>query len=257
VSNAPRSLRRDYDRAHCMPILSIDVGLQRLAPVADGVDLWRIDLDALAPLVDGALLSDEERHRAERLRFERDRGRYLAAHFALRVLLGRALAHAPETLVFTQAEFGKPQLAGMPRCAFNLSHSEGVALVALGGERALGVDIEVIRELSDVHALAQRCCTPAECAQLFAQPAHALSRFFLRIWTRKEACLKAMGVGLSAGLQSVEVDANDLAADGDDGQLIEVAVPARRERLQLHTLALGQEQVGALAISAAPGTLAR
>jgi len=239
-----------------MHTLSIDVGVQRLAPVAQGVDLWRIDLDALAPFVEIKLLSDEERVRAERLRFERDRGRYLAAHLALRVLLGRALARSPDTLIFTQAEFGKPRLAVAPQCAFNLSHSEGVGLVAIGGEHELGVDIEVVRELNDVHALAQRCCTDAECAVLFAQPAHALSRAFLRSWTRKEACLKALGVGLSAGPQSVEVDADGMADDGRC-QTIEVMLPARQERLQLHTLALGPEQVGALAIGAAPGMRVR
>ena len=239
-----------------MSMQLIDAGAQRLAPIVAGVDVWRIDLDALAPLADIKLLSDEERHRAERLRFERDRGRYLAAHFVLRVLLGRALARAPETLVFTEAEFGKPRLAVAPRCAFNLSHSEGVGLIALGGDRELGVDIEMVRELGDVRALAQRCCTDAECAQLFAQPADTLSRAFLRSWTRKEACLKAMGVGLSAGPQSVEVDANGTAVEGDP-QTIDVSLPTRHARLQLHTLALGHDQVGALAIGMTPQMSAR
>ena len=112
-----------------MSMQLIDAGAQRLAPIVAGVDVWRIDLDALAPLADIKLLSEDERHRAERLRFERDRGRYLAAHFVLRVLLGRALARAPETLVFTEAEFGKPRLAVVHAAQLGLFAKDAASLV--------------------------------------------------------------------------------------------------------------------------------
>jgi 4'-phosphopantetheinyl transferase len=227
--------------------MSIDAGLRRLPSIADDLSLWRIDLDAVASVVTSVPLSEDECRRAECLRFERDRRRYIAAHVALRELLARALDCKPEALQFTHNEFGKPQLVAAPRCAFNLSHSEGVGLVAIGAGLDVGVDIEVMRELSDVHALAQRCCTSAEYAALFARPDAEHSFAFLRNWTRKEACLKAVGVGLSIGPQAIEVDAHGAAEDGV-AQTIEVKVRAFVERVQLRSLSLGEAMVGAVAI---------
>ncbi len=151
----------------------------------EGVTVWKVSLDtALASVC----LSLDEQARAERFRFERDRQHYIACRSALRVLLGEALGIAPESVVFTYGPQGKPQCSEL---AFNVSHSDNLALIALGAE---GVDIEKLRTDFNPHELARRIFTESECGQLRTHTD------FFAIWTRKEAVIKAEGGGFSSPL---------------------------------------------------------
>ncbi len=161
-----------------------------------GTRVWVMDLDR-APAAGAELLSASERARAERFAFERDRRRYVTAHVALRQVLAEeaGLARSEE---FTIGTHGKPCLQGKHRVAFNLSHSAQWAAIAIAPGGEVGIDIEVPRAIDDLDDLARSHFTPSEQAELMEanEPSARVLSFF-RGWTRKEACLKAIGSGLS------------------------------------------------------------
>jgi 4'-phosphopantetheinyl transferase len=177
------------------------------------VDIWKLCLDN--PL-DGpskadstaSVLSSDELERASRFHFDKDRTRFIRCRFALRSLLADYLAVPAPQIHFEYSASGKPQLATgqNPRCLqFNLSHSANLALIAVGTELQLGIDIEKIREEVDTAALAQRFFSPREGAGLQALPDNLRVPGFFACWTRKEAFLKATGTGLSFPLADFSV----------------------------------------------------
>lgn len=204
-------------------------------------ELWRIDLDQHVPAAALAKLSADEVARARRFVFERDRHRFIAAHAALRQLLGQHSGQAGERLRFVAGRFGKPALASAD-LHFNLSHSHGIGLVALSSRNELGVDVEVLRPMPDALALAAAYFSPAEQAALTACPVAQRDRAFFVCWTRKEACLKAVGIGL------------DLATDGFDvgiapvAQTVTLTTPDGVEQLRLQSFEDGDDTIGALAL---------
>lgn len=167
----------------------------------DTVRCWRIALDAPAPdAAATARLCAHEHERARRFVFERDRLRYLHAHVALHRLLAQALGRSDDTtrpLPLAQRPSGKPWLPTAPRLRFNLSHSGDTAVVAISTAAEVGVDVELPRPVPEALALARAHGTPAEQQALAALPAAAREQAFLQLWTRKEACLKALGTGLA------------------------------------------------------------
>jgi 4'-phosphopantetheinyl transferase len=188
------------------------------------VHVWRIALDCGSGSFSilESLLSRDERHRADRFRFEALRRRWIVAHGALRVILARYSGAAPERLEFDLGPYGKPELAGRrERLAFNLSHSGDLALVAVTGARCVGIDIEVVRHDLDHEALTRQFFANGEAEHIQAlAPAARIAAFFA-CWTRKEAFIKAIGGGLSIELKSFQVTvqpdapARLLRMDGD------------------------------------------
>lgn len=211
--------------------------------------LWRIDLDQPVPTEAHARLSAEELARAARFVFPRDRQRYIAAHAALRQVLARRLGNgaepAAEPLAFVHGPHGKPALAAPAHLHFNLSHSRGVGLVALSEDCELGVDVEQIRPMNDATAMAAAYFTSAEQAALAACEADAgagaRDRAFFTCWTRKEACLKALGIGLYLAPRGVEVGVLPVA------RTVEIATPGGIERVQLQSFEDG-DIVGAVGL---------
>ncbi|MBX3611466.1 MAG: 4'-phosphopantetheinyl transferase superfamily protein [Hydrogenophaga sp.] len=185
------------------------------------VDLWLIDLgDPPAEGADDRWLSPQERARAARFHFPRDAHRYRRSHQALRELLGRHLECPPESLQFAEGAHGKPVLTSPGAPPFNLSHSGRWALLGIGAETPVGVDIEVERPLDDLLTLARQNFSQTEFNSLLATPADARMVTFYRCWSRKEACLKALGSGLSiephvfeAGTNTAEVRTRIAVAD--------------------------------------------
>lgn len=150
-----------------------------------------------------ALLSDHERARADRyVRAEHGR-RYTVAHAHLRAVLARRLGTAPHSVAYERGAHGKPALPGTP-LHFNLSHSGGYGLIGIH-ERELGVDIERERPQLNVLGLAHRYFTAQETAWLQALPESGRARGFSRLWTCKEAWMKADGRGLALPLGRLEV----------------------------------------------------
>lgn len=142
-----------------------------------------------------ATLSDAERGRMEAFRFGAHRAAFLRRHAWLRCVLGRLVDQPAAALRFTEGRFGKPALQG-PGPVFNLSHSEGSALLATAGRGALGVDVEACRPLEQLESVSARILHPTEAAAWGAlAPGDRLDAFY-RVWTRKESVLKATGEGL-------------------------------------------------------------
>lgn len=164
-------------------------------PCPSGVELWLVDLDQ--PGDPSPWLAPEELARAGRFHFEHDARRYRASHSALRQLLARRTGLAPQALCFDQGTYGKPRLAAAQPPHFNLSHSGGWALIGICASAPIGVDIEAARAMDDLLALAEHNFSPREFEALRGQPQDRQPQAFLRCWTRKEACLKALGSGLS------------------------------------------------------------
>jgi len=179
--------------------------------------LWALDVDDGERERLAAFLSDDETARAARFVFERDRERFVVGRGRLREILARKVSRAPAELRFSYSENGKPALQGFGDAQFNLSHSEGVAVLALSQAFELGVDVEFVRPLKE--DVAERFFSRREIDQLASLPADDQLAGFYRCWTRKEAIVKAIGDGLSRPLDSFDVS---VGAD----------VPAVVERLE-------------------------
>jgi 4'-phosphopantetheinyl transferase len=171
------------------------------------VHVWTVGLDAEPDRVSQLLasLSGEERVRAARLRTTELRLRFIVAHGAVRSILGSYLNVGPEQVTFEVTRLGKPSIAGS-HLTFNLSHSDGLALCAVAQGGHLGIDVERIRPLLDADGIAKRYFAPKEASAYAACPETERSAVFFSTWTRKEAFLKATGLGLQRPLDSFEVD---------------------------------------------------
>lgn len=174
-----------------------------LAPGQEGVSVYLAELDAP---VDLAALDDEERARAGRFVRESDARRFAAARSCLRALLAEHTGIPAAESRFALNEFGKPSLV-YPVCdvEFNVSHSGGLALFALTRGRRVGIDIELARELDDLEAIARRFFAVPEREAIARLPIHERTGAFYRVWTRKEAYIKAIGTGLSTPLDEFAV----------------------------------------------------
>jgi 4'-phosphopantetheinyl transferase len=172
------------------------------------VDVWTISLDApRAPI-----LTEQERSRASRFRFDRDRLRWTNARSALRAVLGQHLDAAPLDVQFTFGPHGKPAVEGVE---FNISHSQGWAMIAVAGTVPVGVDIEGIREEVDIAKLLLR----------LGEPGHAGSTSELyHAWTRREAKTKALGIPL---MEAPRGDVRAIDVEAPPGFAASVALVAR------------------------------
>lgn len=166
---------------------------------------WSLDADRLSGETAEALLTEDEKARGRTFVSPRLRQRFVAGRARLRSLLGQHLGLDPRALVFMQNAFGKPRLAHHPSVHFSLSHSGDQAILAVSDQLELGADIERVRALDHLD-LARRYFHPNETTLIgsLPRPDEQLQAFF-RIWTLKEAIVKALGVGLSIPLDSFEV----------------------------------------------------
>jgi 4'-phosphopantetheinyl transferase len=175
------------------------------------VHVWRERIGEPSPCAEG-LLSADERRRADRLLRQEDRWRFVQARAALRTILARYCGAGPDAIVLREGRNGKPELERRPSCrdiCFNLSHSGELALLAFAVGTPVGVDVEAVRPIPEEQELAQRFLTASERLALGA--VRDRESAFLRIWTLKEALLKATGEGLG-GLEQVEVDLSESGA---------------------------------------------
>jgi len=190
------------------------------------VHLWccRVDLRGAEAAERRGILSDEERARADRFHDAKTRIAFIVARNWLRRVLALYIPVPPPQLRFCETAFGKPFLAnehGKRAIAFNLSHSGELAIVAVADGMPVGVDIERIRPVSG--DLLAGCLAPREFAMLAALRPALREESFIRCWTRKEACLKAIGIGLNGSPSSFEVSldpsrARLLAVESDQAE---------------------------------------
>src|SRR6266496_3516573 len=174
------------------------------------VHLWRIDLAA----VSGGeqrwkeILSSDERERSARFHFSQDRQFFTATRALLRIIAGNYVDSDPTKLIFQYSKKEKPSLTqsgSASQLEFNVSHSGAMALLAFARGRALGVDVEQIRDNFDHAAIARRFFSEEEQRQLAELVPSERYHGFFRCWTRKEAYIKAQGAGLSLPLHQFDV----------------------------------------------------
>ena len=182
-----------------------------------------------------SLLSPDEKARAERFYFERDRNRYIFGRGILRVLLGGYLQMEASKITFVYGPYGKPAIESMPSnktLQFNLAHSNDWAIYAFGWDQPLGIDLEHIRPMPDVDDLAERFFSARESALIHSLSGDQKWETFFTIWTCKEAFLKASGSGLTIPLDQFEV--SPMANGGM--RLTSISgnsIPAARWRLEI------------------------
>lgn len=229
--------------------------------------IWRIPLTT--PLPASLPLSASEQARADRFRFPRDAHRYRVAHWALRDILAQATGVPAEALEFRIDPTGKPHLAHKGAPQFNLSHAHDLALLAVGDATDLGVDVEYHRPVPEMRGVAESHFAEEERAALFGSsqhddragaannavhrdgshpdnPAitHARLETFYRIWTRKEAFVKATGSGVGPALARFAV-----TADPHDARILRADdYPAATTDWTLRDLGLAPPYTGALVV---------
>ena len=211
-------------------------------PIREGeVHVWHGSLEASPDAVTPA-----EESRALRMRSPRRRREFLVARGALRRILASALGIDPLLLPIREGAHGKPRLGSdrLLPIGFNVSHSGDRFVVALALGMEPGVDIERIRARRDLVGLARWSFSPAEQEEVVAAP-EPMDAFY-RVWSRKEAVIKADGRGISIGLDRFDVSAGEPAAllharwDG--------AVPDEAARWSLRSLDAGPGYAAAVAV---------
>ncbi len=179
---------------------------QKLELSPNDVNVWSANLKL--PLLQieqfSKILSSDEIDRANKFYFERDKNRFIVARGTLRKILSLYLNIESHKLKFSYSDRGKPNLPSSS-ILFNLSHSQDLALYAITTVNLIGIDLEYIRPLADAESLAKRFFSPQEYNLISQLPPQQQPEIFFKMWTCKEAYLKATGDGLAGGLEKVEV----------------------------------------------------
>ena len=174
------------------------------------VHVWRLYQEKTNSQIETlqGILSPDELARSEKFHFEKDRKKFILTRGILRKLLGSYLGKNPQQIRFNYTSFGKPFLAidsENNNLSFNLSHSGELVLYAITRNQKIGIDIEQIRDHTDVMAIAKRFFSPAEIGEMEKANEKNCTELFFRYWTRKEAFVKALGKGVSFPMERLDV----------------------------------------------------
>jgi 4'-phosphopantetheinyl transferase len=212
------------------------------------VHLWKRQLEVTTAEVDAyyQLLSNDERERALRFHIERPRRDFVVTRGTLRLLLAHYLENTPRDLRFRYEVQGKPVLDGEESLHFNVSHANGLALMAFVQRRAVGVDVENMGRETEASRLAKRFFSTQERAAIQRLRGDALQAAFFRCWTRKEAYIKAKGEGLALPLHQFDVS---IAANDRDALLATRPDPAEVDKWMISDIPVGPGYVAAVAVA--------
>ena len=178
------------------------------------IHIWRANLDLPSMMLKklARILSEDEKTRANRFRFEQHRDRFIAARGILRQLLGNYLQIKSDLVIFEYSSRGKPQIVSslnQDNLQFNISHSQDWALYGFNYQRIIGVDLEYIKDNIDYKQLAKRFFRTQELQLINSYPAREQKTIFFQLWTAKEAYLKATGDGLAESLDTIQFTLNN------------------------------------------------
>ncbi len=211
---------------------------KELLPCA--VEVWAATcLVQLTPYFE-TLLDPQEHARAAGFKGEQLRQWFVFAHGLLRLILSAYTGLAPASLRFQQHAYGKPHLSGADHIQFSLSHAGPHVLIAVGTEHAMGVDLEIRRHMPDQDTLVEQFFSQGERHQYGLLPSERREEAFFNMWTRKEALLKGIGLGLMQPLDGFTVS-HDSPARVMDGKF---------QEWTLRHLHINDSLTGALAVCA-------
>lgn len=174
----------------------------------DGIHLWYSSLnpqpiDSLA-----RILSQDESARACFIQSKPGKGRFVSGRGILRLILSRYLGVTPEEISFGYGSQGKPFLVKPSEHSgieFSLSHSKDSMILGIALNQAIGVDAEYCTHLPEAEALARRFFSDEENRWVQSLAGKARDEAFFRVWTGKEAFLKAKGLGLTQRLSEIDI----------------------------------------------------
>lgn len=219
-----------------------------LTLLTNEVHVWRVTLDVDATIVQSlsTTLCATEKQRAERFHLQLHRDRFIVGRGVLRQTLASYLNRHPSEIEFCYNSHGKPEIEETQQLRFNLSHSQGIALVAVTQNRDIGVDVEFIRDDFPCEEIAQQFFSEAETATLQVLPQHLKIPAFFACWTRKEALIKATGKGLSLPLNKFDVS----LTPGEPAELLHTAWDeSEAQRWTLQAMIPDAGYIGALAVA--------
>lgn len=214
---------------------------------AQDVHIYRLDIRKLTAAHQAEaerIMNTAERGRAQK--FMRGRESYIASRWLLRTLLARYTNLTPTAVEFLRTDKGKPYLPHSD-IHFNLSHSGDWVLMAVGKTELIGIDIETLRGARDLCGIAERYYHPQEYSQLQSLQGGEQADYFYRLWTLKEAFFKALGTGISAGLDSICFTRIDPHINAQ----IAPELNSNNAMWQFHQWAPGDQIYAALAIKSA------
>jgi 4'-phosphopantetheinyl transferase len=234
--NFDENIRDEFIRSYMLPDDEVHVWQTTLQMPSSGIAQLR------------QILSPDERARADRFHFEMDRRRGVIGRGYLRLLLGRILDVPANELQFKYDEFGKPSLMPGQRLPlqFNVSHSGDLILIAITMDRAVGVDVERIRTDLDPNGIAEQFFSTEERRVLALLVGADRYKAFFACWTRKEAYLKATGVGLSLPLDQFDVS---FLPDQEPRVLATRPDPAEARKWKLRAINPSDDYAAALAVA--------
>jgi 4'-phosphopantetheinyl transferase len=218
------------------------------AELADNaVHLWLLDsrqLNASHQANTLRIMSSDEHERAQK--FIRGKEGYIASRWLLRKVLARYTGASPADVRFLHTEKGKPYLPDS-KIHFSLSHSGDWVLLAVGKVELLGVDVEAIKTTRDLNGIAESYYHPLEFAKLKTLAGAEHTHYFYRLWTLKEAFLKAIGAGISAGLENVRFTMGDTALGDTINAQIAESLGVSTSEWHFHQWSLSAQDYCALA----------
>ncbi len=194
-------------------------------------------------------LSQDEQHRAEKLRTPHPRNQFVSTRGILRLLLSRYAGIPPLDIQFSTLPYGKPILArpSTPNFHFNVSHCKGMAILGISRDYPVGVDVEGIDREVHTQDIAARYFSARESAHLASLPSDEHIHTFFDYWTCKEAYLKMIGKGISGGLSECEITlrTGNLAVEASPKS--EPGPPCTLSRIRP-----GEKYTGAVAVETSP-----
>lgn len=170
------------------------------------IHIWLIDINNYLNSDFTAYLDDQESARMHRFKFAKDRDCFIGSHAALRILLGKYCNCAPRAIAYKYTTYNKPILTKNHPIQFNLSHSRNQAIIAVTKKHPIGIDIEYMQEKEILIDLAKRFFSSKEYDEYKKLSASQKVLGFYNCWTRKEAVVKALGIGITYPLKSFSVN---------------------------------------------------
>jgi len=166
------------------------------------IQLFSLDLNTCSYEKYEQIISNDERVRADKFVFKKDKNKFIKSRGYLRMLIGNYLEKDPALIKFKYSPIGKPYLKDS-ELRFNLSHSHNKTIIAFAQKTDLGVDLEYIRDIKNIEQLAEQYFSKEECQEINNLEKDLRENLFFKYWTYKEAYLKATGEGVK-GLEDID-----------------------------------------------------